>query len=689
MRDKAAIINTARKWVEKGQIDKAIAEWQKLLANSKDGNVHNTIGDLYLKKGSEKEAIESFTSAAEIFKKDGFYPKSIALYKKILNIMPNDVNALVSLAKLNADKGLVGSAIEYYFKAAEICHREGATEKASTVVDKIIQLSPADPEIRKNIAYLYFRLGLRERAANEYASIASGYLEENEYDKAEEMCNQSIGYDEKNTTAYTCLSKLAERSNNMDKAFEYMEKALSFEPDSTTLLLSYSTLLINNNRIEDAKSTLKKSIEAHPSDFRSKKMLGTIYLNEGRTDRAWEELLPYIDNALESEEWSAAHELLHNFKESFPIPVSQRLITICRSQGDEDNLLIAIKELASLHENESSFDMALKLYKETLELVPGDSESVDKIHELEVKLGIASPAEEITLDVTPPSEETPLQEQAPHEPATPQPEITHYEEVLSPPAEPAPEVTVNEVSPQEPAAAFTGNLAEKKSEADFYAEQGLPEEALVIYEELLSIDPDNEEIRNKVNSIKAPSPSREQASGPEIDEIAVKDTMAEKPAGAPSIDDDLKDIFTTFGKSEEGESTEDYEARYQAGLECRQKGLLDEAIKELRISAKDPEKKVRNSIMLALCYMEHGSHALAITEFTNVLESMSPSDSTYIHVKYELASACLNNKDPNRALELYSEIQAANPDFKDVPEKISALTAEARDKPKKDRVSYI
>lgn len=139
----------------------------------------------------------------------------------------------------------------------------------------------------------------------------------------------------------------------------------------------------------------------------------------------------------------------------------------------------------------------------------------------------------------------------------------------------------------------------------------------------------------------------------------------------------------------------DYDAHYTTGLEFKQKGLLDEAIKELRIAAGDQEKKQRNSTMLALCYMEKGSYPLAIAEFNKIIDKMAPSDSTYLHVKYELANAHMNNKDYGRALELFSEVQEYNPDFKDVSGKVDSLkaqviqTAEERPKPKRDRVSYI
>ncbi len=55
MLDKSTIVNAAQKYASKGQIDKAISEWEKLLEEKKDGNVHNNIGDLRLRKGSENE----------------------------------------------------------------------------------------------------------------------------------------------------------------------------------------------------------------------------------------------------------------------------------------------------------------------------------------------------------------------------------------------------------------------------------------------------------------------------------------------------------------------------------------------------------------------------------------------------------------------------------------------------------
>ncbi|MCA1838428.1 MAG: hypothetical protein LC674_06665, partial [Actinobacteria bacterium] len=70
--DKASILKNAQAYTTKGQYDKAIAEWTKLLlGTAADGAVFNTIGDLHLKRNSPTEAIEAYSQAATGFKTGG------------------------------------------------------------------------------------------------------------------------------------------------------------------------------------------------------------------------------------------------------------------------------------------------------------------------------------------------------------------------------------------------------------------------------------------------------------------------------------------------------------------------------------------------------------------------------------------------------------------------------------------
>lgn len=691
MKNKASIIKNAQKYASKGQIDKAISEWKNLLAEGKDGNIHNTIGDLYLKKDSEEKAIESFTKAAEIFKSEGFFPKAMAIYKKILHIVPNDVNALLSIAKLDTDKGLTGSAIENYFRAAEIFKRADELEKTIQIVGNIIELSPTNINTKTKIADLYIRSGLKGKAADEYVSIASEYLEKEEFEHAQTFYTKATQIEPRNAGSWVGLSLLAEKSDDIDKAFEYLRTALSHEPKDKDALLGYARLAIESGKIDQAKKTLLRIKETYPLELQAKKLLGEIHLSEGSFEEAWEELLQHIDEMIEKQSWAEALGYLNKFVDKQPIPVHQRLISIYRDNGDSVNLNQVRKKLAGLYKDSDSLDEALQLYRDYLDANPDDQTIIEEIHTIENAIGIphfseaplgeepeASEDDLITQEVLT-GEETVQDEQ---ETQLPEMALLHGELDLGGGTECEEIVSqhIPEMSPEE----FTG----KKEEADFYAQQGIYDEAINIYEILVASSPGNEAIKHELDSLKSNTAQPEN--------IVVENVSAEQTATGSDhiVFQDTHNQLNLEGQGHQYPETKDYNRYYNAGIDFREKGLTDNAIKAFQIASKDPDNMYRNTTLLASCYLDIGSYPHAIAEFNKIIEKMSTSDDGYVDLKYDLAGAYTENRDYNKALELYSEIKELSPQFKDVSDKMDLLkeqivVTEEEPKSKKDRISYI
>lgn len=685
MKDKSAILNSAQKYASKGQLDKAIAEWEKLLDDGKDGNVHNTIGDLYLKKGDERQAIEHFSIAAELFKKDGFFPKAIAIYKKILHIEPGAVDSLISLAMLNAEKGLIGNAIDNYFKAAEIFKRDGLTEKATTVVERIIQLSPNDINTRMKIADLYMRIGARERAANEYASIGSDYAENNDIDKARELYLKANEIAPDNIQVLVGLSRIAEKTDNIEQALEYLEKATSYDPNHKETLLQYAALAMNINKTDEARNILIKLNEIYPDDLYVRKTLGTFYISEGVLDQAWDALQPYLDNVINEQKWAEARELLDGLRELNTAALKKRIIDVLRGTGDELNLLAEMKELALLQKEEGAYNEALQMYRDALEISPDDQGLIKEIKALESTLGVTSNVDEASeSEISAPGDNllTPselLRERV----------LSLNEEAVTSQTDHAADDPISSDDlrgegnmPRDSATMSAEEFAEKKSEAEFYAQQGITDEAIKIYEMLASSAPDNDEIRKELGALRNTSTHTDEIFVEKINEDAITEKKDDT--------EDLRKIFDRFDHNEK----EEYDVHYKTGMDLKDKGQIDGAIQELQIAAKDPENRARNRRALASCYLEKGNYPLAVSELAGVAEEISPADERYMDIKYELANAYECNKDYNKALEQYSDIQAKDPGFKDVSRKIEDIKTQKRDdtdnpKARKDRVSYI
>jgi tetratricopeptide (TPR) repeat protein len=713
MLDKASITRSAKKFTEKGQIDQAIEEWEKLLKESPDGNIYNSIGDLYLRKSLKFDAIQCFIKAANIFRDDGFYLKAIALYKKILNISPLETDALVALAELNAEKGLLGIANDNFLTAAEEFIRKEATHEALNHYQKILGIAPANLGLKIKMAQLFLKKNLKTKAAKEYLSIAQDYREKQEHEKAQEYYAKAIDLEPENVEAFMGLSGIEEDKNNIHEAYEYLNKALLHAPDRSDLLFQHARLAVETNNIDNAKKTLTKLLEQEPSNNQYRKLLGSISLKEGSLEKAWEELLPYIDDILHTDKYSEALELLNNFENTETVAVKQRVISIYKEKNDKQALTGALKELAEIFENRQLHQESLRTYQELQELDPSDLMIIEKITELSKTLGIPpethskTSAEEpqVTIaDTTSPDKkpQDDLDEIIAEADFYAQQGLTAdaikiYEKFLSTnPDNKEIRQKLESLKPvQSPDTKVNiENFKETIAEADFYAQQGLANDAIKLYKKLLTMTPDSVEIKQKLEALQ----SVDKPGGQSAEEkIEVKLPLSEEQNTETAQGE--SEAINTFDKFKKGLDEKlgdkDYESHYNLGIAYKEMGLIDDAIREFLIAAKDPQKTIQTASMLAACYIDKKLYPLAIKELKKAVGVLSPTDEGYLDTKMNLAETLEKNSEYTEALQTYTDIQSKNPDFKDIKQKVehiqSLISEETKGKPKskKDRVSYL
>lgn len=144
----------------------------------------------------------------------------------------------------------------------------------------------------------------------------------------------------------------------------------------------------------------------------------------------------------------------------------------------------------------------------------------------------------------------------------------------------------------------------------------------------------------------------------------------------PLTDPGLDQIFKEFRKGVEKQlGTEDYDTRYNLGIAYKEMGLLDEAIAEFQLAAKDEVRGLECCSMLGLCFMEKGMPDIAIKWFSKGLALPGRRDEEYHGLRYDLAQAHESANQLERALELYMEIFKENARFRDVKDRVSALQA--------------
>jgi tetratricopeptide (TPR) repeat protein len=117
----------------KVQINKAIQECSKEIEKSPwNTRLRLKLGDLHLRNGDDEKAIREYLQAAELEAKEDLVTRAIAIYKRVLSIDSNHIQALRRIAELFSKEGLLGDARSCY--------------------EKILKIKPDDPEAREALS---------------------------------------------------------------------------------------------------------------------------------------------------------------------------------------------------------------------------------------------------------------------------------------------------------------------------------------------------------------------------------------------------------------------------------------------------------------------------------------------------------------------------------------------------------
>lgn len=767
MPDKTTIIREAQKYLAKGQIDKAIAEWEKIVSIAPDANTHNTVGDLYLRKGDRRSAVESFHKAAKIFREEGFSLKALALYKKIINIDSSDADALTALGELSEEKGLVTDAIKYYLSAADLVARHMQREKFLNIYDKILALAPFNIPLRDKVAGLFLKEGLITDAATEYNHIAKLCLDRGDAQQAKDYFMKVLEVQSGSVEALLGLSSLFEKSGDSGQALTYAKMALSAHPDKPEVLQRCAMLLKESGLYGEAVSCLSKILELQPFNLEIRSLIGDIYRTAGDREKAWESYKEVVDSLVEEGRLREAAEIAKDFRDLDPVDIGKLLLSLYRRDNEMDAAFEECIAVADLLSEGGSHDEALSYYREALKIHPDDIGLKKKLAEQEIRMGVDSSAikektaEDLLLDadvflkyglyddarailedlkMRMPDNidihmklkslylETDDRELAVTEclilseiygklGEVGKRDLVIREALGIDPGDArllervgaaegssaAPAVSEESVS------ASLDDYSEDIAEAEFYTRQGLYQDALRIYQKLLSIFPDREDFRKRIATLQGEempeevSPGMEALSTPEgemqLEEFALSETESPEPPRPPEpqFDSDVLDIFEEFKKGLEKElEAEDYETHYNLGIAYKEMGLTDDAIKEFQTSRKDRKYLVRSLGMLGICYMEKGLFPLAIDAFKNALEGIETRDESYWGAMYDLATAYEKNGNLKEALDIFSEIYGIDSKYREVTERLNHIRtilgspgATVKPKEKKDRVSYL
>jgi tetratricopeptide (TPR) repeat protein len=708
------VLDAARKYQSRGQYDKAIVQYKKLVDTDKrDVRSLLKIGDLYVRKGDRGSAIETYETVAGHYAQQGFFLKAIAVYKQILKLDPSRLDAQVRLGEMYEQLQLISDAMSVFEDVSSAFMRAGDTDQALAMLGKMVELDPEHIPVRIKYAEALSRAGRTQEAANEFEQGALLLKDQGRLDDYVKVAERLLYH----------------RSNDVRVAKELAETYISRRDPKRAL------------------AKLQICFKADPRDVSTLSLLAEAFLMLSQTDKAvsvYREVARIHREAQRPQErMSALHRILElspNDKEA-----QAALNKTASASGQHYMPPGSVRQPATPAGSVSNAQLGNSQLSGTAQ-VSGTSQtsspSLSSGSGLSGASGIMYVEEDIEEDFgedfgeastisgsLPAAPEATLEVEESHASAPPAPRPPTGGQViplraLAPMTYPefvALPLISTQVAPA--TAALAPNLMERTLElADSYLVDGLFTQARAIVSELQLTLPDHPLVLDKareieelaaassgvsavaqpimqrdVSSIPAPMASEPPEMELEYEELEPGDEgfdfaerlaeeLAEVAEIAP-IDEgaEMIDVETVFEQFKAGVAEQvaddDSDTHFDLGIAYKEMGLFPDARREFQVAMADPRRRCLCWTMIGLIYMEEGQPRDAIEAFQSGLESPEKTSTEAIGLHYELAMACETAGLTDQARLHYEYVFQREPQYREVGPRLQRLGGPSGDNP--------
>lgn len=694
--DREGTLRKAEKLLRQGKLDLAIAEYRAVIDDQpSDWNTANTLGDLYFRAGQLDKAIAQYNDIAAHLANEGFFPKAVALYKKILKIKPDEERAMWHLGNISARQGLLVEARANFLALAKRRQSRGDTRGEAEVRIRLGDLDGADLETRLAGARARAELGDPKTAVDRLKQYAADLREKGKDTDALRLLTEAAELDPEDMSLRELLvqayvtrgdfnaacqfaTNAAElrylaaelfRLGRDDEGLNVLASAADADPADASIRVELTKRLVargdmaaartlltpevagndaellwllaemelRDGRIPEGAALLEKMLADDPSRRDALVILGCS-VAEVNPDAGYECIEVAARTAIAADEWASAAAALNEFVNRVPnhIPALMRLVEICVDGGLEATMHSAQAQLADAYLTVGAGVEARVIAEDLVAREPWDRSNIERFRRALSLLGETDIDAIIAERLSGQSPFTSTDFLWPADPGG--------AEVAPMPVASAPPPTV--VSAPPPPAREPEPIAEAPPPA---AE------------------------REKAKSAHA-------IDKPESHEVDLSDVLhglrkGQAAAGAPgkpaqAIEHVLSNMRDAAALDPSPETAEQH---FKLAATYVDMGMQEDAMKALEVAARSPRHRFRAAAMLAKAYLDAGDPVHAIEWYERAVEAPAPTPLAQHALLYELASVLEAHGESARALAVLLELQADAGEYRDVSSRLEQL----------------
>ena len=225
------------------------------------------------------------------------------IYREILKIQPDNVDALHFLGILKYQLGNYDSAIE--------------------CIEKVLQRNPNDPDAYYNLGLAFKGKGHLDKAiacyqkalqfnpdfANAHYNLGTALQEKGQYDEAITHYQKALQLDPNLSGVYYNLGIISQDKGQIDEAITYYQKALQLNPNLSDAYNNLGLSLREKGQLDEAITCYEKALQLDPYYADAYSNLGNVFREKGQPNDA----ITYYQKAIElNPNFAAAYNNLGN-----------------------------------------------------------------------------------------------------------------------------------------------------------------------------------------------------------------------------------------------------------------------------------------------------------------------------------------------------------------------------------------
>ena len=307
----------------------------------------------------EKELINDYLKLAQGYLKENVVQEAIWIYKKILGLAPENIEAQENLSNLLLKEKNLAESKQAVLDYTRILANKGETKKVIEKLKQLCEYIPDDIDILKLLVDSYLKINARGMASETLGKIINIYSLTGDYDRAIYACEEKLNIDPFDKETRGKLVDFYLKTKKKDEAIEEMMKQ--------------ADLYIKQKLLDLAEAEYKKILHIDPKNITVRNYLIDTHLQMGLEEDMIEEYRSLAEVYMEKGHINNALKTYKKIIEITPKDIDARIkYTDAYLQvGLEEDLLDDYVELAKLFSEMGMTKEAAELYKKVGLLSPG------------------------------------------------------------------------------------------------------------------------------------------------------------------------------------------------------------------------------------------------------------------------------------------------------------------------------